>query len=54
MCVPLAPFGVLMIINFSRLKNYINHLNSDGCIIDVKAILDPFEVEKAGIHYWRL
>lgn len=36
------------------LKNYLNKLNSGGCIVDVKAILEFSEVEKSGIQYWRL
>lgn len=36
------------------LENYINKLNPDGCIVDVKAILEFSEVKKSGIQYWRL
>jgi len=37
-----------------KFEEFINILNADGCIIDVKAILNVYEVKKAGIKYWRL
>ena len=36
------------------LDKLINHLNPNGCIIDIKSILDVSEVKKSGINYWRL
>jgi len=36
------------------IKKYLNKLKSNGCIIDVKAILEPSELEKNGVQYWRL
>jgi len=36
------------------LEKFIKRLNADGCIIDIKSILEVSEVRKAGIHYWRL
>jgi UDP-N-acetyl-D-galactosamine dehydrogenase len=36
---------------FSEFKS---RLKADGCIIDVKSILDPAEVKKNGIQFWRL
>jgi UDP-N-acetyl-D-galactosamine dehydrogenase len=36
------------------LKEFLKHLNTDGCISDIKSILDILEVRKSGIHYWRL
>lgn len=36
------------------IQDYINKLNPDGCIIDVKAILEPLELEKNEVQYWRL
>lgn len=35
-------------------EQFIKRLNTDGCITDIKSILDVSEVRKAGIHYWRL
>jgi len=37
-----------------RLDDYISKLVSGGCIIDVKGILDPEDVRKKGVHFWRL
>jgi UDP-N-acetyl-D-glucosamine/UDP-N-acetyl-D-galactosamine dehydrogenase len=36
------------------ISEFKSRLASDGCIIDVKCILDPVEVQKNGIHFWRL
>ena len=36
------------------LDKLINCLNPNGCIIDIKSILDVSEVKKSGINYWRL
>jgi UDP-N-acetyl-D-glucosamine/UDP-N-acetyl-D-galactosamine dehydrogenase len=36
------------------LSEFKGRLTSDGCIIDVKSILDPAEVRKIGIQFWRL
>ncbi|MGB9499623.1 MAG: nucleotide sugar dehydrogenase [Dissulfuribacterales bacterium] len=36
------------------IQDYINKLNPDSCIIDVKAILDPLELRQNGVQYWRL
>ena len=33
---------------------YVDLLNSDGCLVDVKSILDPAAVEKTGVQFWRL
>ncbi len=33
---------------------FIYRLNPEGCIIDVKSILDPLEVKKNKVHFWRL
>jgi UDP-N-acetyl-D-galactosamine dehydrogenase len=35
-------------------SEFKSRLNSDGCIIDVKSILDPAEVKNNGIQFWRL
>ncbi|MFP4226082.1 MAG: nucleotide sugar dehydrogenase [Desulfobacterales bacterium] len=37
-----------------RIQEYANLLNAEGCLIDVKAILDPGELKKNGIQFWRL
>ena len=37
-----------------RAEEYVALLNSEGCLIDVKSILDPAEIEKNGVQYWRL
>lgn len=36
------------------LDAYIAKLVSGGCIIDVKGILDPDDVRKRDVHFWRL
>jgi UDP-N-acetyl-D-glucosamine/UDP-N-acetyl-D-galactosamine dehydrogenase len=36
------------------LDKFLNRLKTNGCVIDVKAMLDTAEVEKFGINYWRL
>ncbi len=36
------------------LDKLLIRLKSNGCIIDVKAILDCSEVKKSGVNYWRL
>lgn len=36
------------------LSEFKNRLTSNGCIIDVKSILDPSEVKMNGIQFWRL
>jgi UDP-N-acetyl-D-galactosamine dehydrogenase len=36
------------------IQEYAELLNADGCLMDVKAILDPVELKKNGIQYWRL
>jgi hypothetical protein len=33
---------------------YISRLAPNGCLIDVKSILDPEEVQKTGTPFWRL
>jgi UDP-N-acetyl-D-galactosamine dehydrogenase len=38
----------------THLEKFIKCLNTNGCITDIKSILDASEVRKAGIHYWRL
>jgi UDP-N-acetyl-D-galactosamine dehydrogenase len=38
----------------THLGEFIKCLNTNGCITDIKSILDVSEVRKAGIHYWRL
>lgn len=32
----------------------IKFINPNGCIIDIKSILDVSEVKKSGVNYWRL
>ena len=36
------------------LDAFTQKLNSKGCLIDVKSMLDVNEVEKTGIRFWRL
>ena len=36
------------------LDKLINRLNPNGCIVDIKSILDVSEVKKTGVNYWRL
>ncbi len=36
------------------LDKLLNRLKSDGCVIDIKSILDVSEVKKSNINYWRL
>ncbi len=36
------------------LDKLLSILNPDGCIIDIKSILDVSEVKKAGVNFWRL
>ncbi|NOY69502.1 MAG: nucleotide sugar dehydrogenase [Deltaproteobacteria bacterium] len=36
------------------LDEYVHRLSPGGCIIDVKSILDPDAVRKAGVPFWRL
>ncbi len=36
------------------LQEFVNKLTPQGCLIDVKSILDPDEVKKTGIQFWRL
>jgi len=38
----------------SSLSKLTSRLNPNGCIIDIKSILDVSEVKKNGINYWRL
>jgi UDP-N-acetyl-D-galactosamine dehydrogenase len=33
---------------------YVRRLAPNGCLIDVKSILDPEEVRKSGTPFWRL
>jgi UDP-N-acetyl-D-galactosamine dehydrogenase len=35
-------------------RQYVKKLCAGGCLLDVKAILDPGEVKKTGMTYWRL
>lgn len=35
-------------------ENFMGKMQPKGCLIDVKSILNPKEVEKTGIHFWRL
>jgi UDP-N-acetyl-D-galactosamine dehydrogenase len=35
-------------------REYVKKLCAGGCLLDVKAILDPGEVRKTGVTYWRL
>jgi len=37
-----------------RIETFIQKIQPKGCLIDVKSILNPQEVKKAGIHFWRL
>ena len=37
-----------------RIQEYADLLNAEGCLVDVKSILDPDELKKNGIQYWRL
>ena len=37
-----------------RIQEYADLLNADGCLMDVKSILDPDELKKNGIQFWRL
>jgi UDP-N-acetyl-D-galactosamine dehydrogenase len=32
----------------------IGRLSPDGCIVDVKAVLDPEAVRQRGVRFWRL
>ncbi len=36
------------------LDDFIGRLNPDGCIVDVKSILDPVAVRQSGVRFWRL
>ncbi|MBS3757313.1 MAG: nucleotide sugar dehydrogenase [Desulfobacterales bacterium] len=36
------------------IQEYVNLLNSEGCIIDVKSIFDPNAAAKTGVQFWRL
>jgi UDP-N-acetyl-D-galactosamine dehydrogenase len=36
------------------LDKLLNRLNPNGCIVDIKSILDVSEVKKSSINYWRL
>jgi len=36
------------------LQEFQNRLNPQGCIIDVKSVLDPAAVTEKGIQFWRL
>ena len=36
------------------LKKLLSLLKPNGCIIDIKSILDISELQKAGVHFWRL
>jgi len=36
------------------LDDFASKLSKDGCIIDVKSVLDPKEMESSDICYWRL
>ncbi|RJP87321.1 MAG: nucleotide sugar dehydrogenase [Desulfobacteraceae bacterium] len=36
------------------LDEFISRLNPNGCIIDIKSILDVSSVKKSGVNYWRL
>lgn len=36
------------------LDDFIGKLSPNGCLIDVKAILDPAEVRQRGVRFWRL
>jgi UDP-N-acetyl-D-galactosamine dehydrogenase len=35
-------------------REYVKKLCAGGCLLDVKAIVDPGEVKKTGVTYWRL
>jgi len=37
-----------------RIREYADLLNADGCLMDVKSILDADELKKNGIQFWRL
>ena len=36
------------------LEKLLNLMKPNGCIIDIKSILDVSELQKAGVHFWRL
>ena len=36
------------------LKKLLSLLKPNGCVIDIKSILDISELQKAGVHFWRL
>ncbi len=36
------------------LKKLLSLLKPNGCVIDIKSILDVSELQKAGVHFWRL
>ncbi len=36
------------------LDEFINRLKPNGCIVDIKSVLDVSGVKKSGINYWRL
>jgi len=36
------------------LQEFVARLTPQGCLVDVKSILDPDEVKKTGIQFWRL
>ncbi len=37
-----------------RVADFADRLNSNGCLIDIKAILPMDEVKASGVHFWRL
>jgi len=37
-----------------NIGDFKDKLDDKGCLIDVKSVLDPAEVKKTGIHFWRL
>ena len=36
------------------IETFVRKIQPKGCLIDVKSILNPQEVKKTGIHFWRL
>ncbi len=37
-----------------KIESFVNRLKSQGCLIDVKSILNPAEIDKSRVRFWRL
>jgi len=37
-----------------NVEDFKEHLSENGCLLDIKGILDPEAVRSNGLHFWRL